>query len=66
MKNNPVWEFRSNENYSYARIHINDDLLMIIDFNRDKMTLVDKSIDIETLKHIMVHYDEAKKTGKLE
>jgi len=66
MKNSPVWEF-SGSNRGYIRIKVDDIIVILIDTNSDKMYFLDDYvISIDMVKHIAMHYDEAKNTGKVK
>ena len=63
MENNPVWEF----NGSYIRIKVDDIIVMLIDTDDDKLYFLDDYVmTIDMMKHIVLNYDEAKKTNTIE
>jgi hypothetical protein len=63
MENNPVWEF----NGSYIRIKVDNIIVMLIDTDDDKLYFLDDYVmTIDMMKHIVLNYDEAKKTNTIE
>jgi len=70
MKNKPVWEFSDSNvlgSNGYFRIKVDDIIVMLIDTDSDKVYFLDDYvISIDMIKHIAMHYDEAKNTGKVK
>ena len=63
MENSPIWEF----NGSYIRIKVDDIIVMLIDTDVDKIYFLDDYVmTIDMMKHIVLNYDEAKRTNTIE
>jgi len=78
MENNPVWDFSNTNqiikiNYPSKRygnlevtIDTEDDTVFIAKENYGEGNPEDIWTPISLMKHIVLHYDEAKSTGKVE